>query len=167
MPSGQVHAACSIGLSAVCYGTILGFTGDNLLALSGATGCVLGILLTPDLDQKTLSSSENSLVRYTLGLGFLWVMLWYPYASLIPHRSPLSHAPLIGTFGRLLYLAMILAIPAYFLGWNFGQIPPEIWQIVFYGVAGLAVSDFGHFVFDVTWSRIRPKRRKPRAFRLF
>lgn len=167
MPSGQVHAACSIGLSAVCYGTALAFSGDSVLALSCATGCVLGILLTPDLDQKTLSSSENSLVRYTLGLGFLWVMLWYPYASLIPHRSPLSHAPILGTFGRLLYLALLLAIPAWIWRWDFSQISPQTWEIAVYTVIGLAVSDFGHFVFDVTWSRIRPKRRKPRAFRLF
>lgn len=164
MPSGQVHAAFSVGLSAVCYGMVQALTGDSMLSLACGTGCVLGVALTPDLDQQTLSSSETTIIRYTLGLGFLWVMFWYPYALLIPHRSPLSHAPVIGTFGRLLYLSLLISIPAYLLGYRWQTPSPEIIQLLTYAITGLAISDTAHFICDVVWSRIRPRRSRLRLF---
>ena len=36
-------------------------------------------------------------------------MLWWPYRRLLSHRSLLSHSPLLGTTGRLVYLAVLLA----------------------------------------------------------
>ena len=75
MPSGKVHAQCSLVLAVPAFGLVAGATGDNVAAGACALGCLLGIMLTPDLDQEGLSSSENALIKYTLGLGFLWAML--------------------------------------------------------------------------------------------
>ncbi len=148
MASGQIHAGCSIALAAVSFGAIMGTLGDTKIASACALGCLAGIFLTPDLDQETRSRSESMLIRGTFGLGYLWLLLWFPYAKLIKHRSPLSHFPLLGTALRLIYLALWLCIPAYF-GYRVSAPTPEIWMLLGWGVVGLALSDFGHYVFDL------------------
>ncbi|HEY0075506.1 MAG TPA: DUF2227 family putative metal-binding protein [Abditibacteriaceae bacterium] len=158
MPSGKVHAQCSLVLAVPAFGFVAGATGDNIAAGTCALGCLLGIMLTPDLDQEGLSSSENALVKYTLGLGFLWAMLWYPYARLIKHRSPLSHFPLIGTAGRLLYLGLLLLIPSYW-GWHLIQPPPETLRLLLFALGGLILSDTGHWILDTKFGD-KPKRRR-------
>jgi uncharacterized metal-binding protein len=158
MASGRIHAACSVALAAVSYGVIASTSNDFRAATACGAGCLLGILMTPDLDQEGLSSSENAVIKWTMGLGFLWLMLWYPYARLIKHRSPISHFPILGTFGRLLYLFVAAAIPAYF-GYRLKAPPDAFWPLFWWGVAGLALSDTGHYVFDLKW-RDSPRRRR-------
>ena len=150
MASGKVHAACSVALAAISFGAILGGIGDVRLGAACAAGCLAGIFLTPDLDQQGWSHSENILVKATFGIGYLWLLLWYPYAKLIPHRSPLSHFPVLGTAIRLLYLGIFAAIPLSF-GFQFSAPSPEVWPLLQWGIFGLALSDLGHFVFDLRW----------------
>ncbi|PQV64540.1 putative metal-binding protein [Abditibacterium utsteinense] len=150
MASGKVHTACSMALAAISFGAIAGGLGDTHLGAACAAGCIAGIFLTPDLDQEGLSHSENILIKATLGIGYLWLLLWYPYAKLIPHRSPLSHFPVLGTAIRLLYLGIWAAIPAYF-GFRMSAPSPEMWPLLQWGIFGLALSDLGHFVFDLKW----------------
>jgi uncharacterized metal-binding protein len=150
MASGRVHAACSLALAALSFGVVASVSDDFGAATACASGCLLGILLTPDLDQEGLSFSEQTLIKATLGLGYLWLMLWYPYAKLIKHRSPLSHFPILGTAGRLLYLFIVAAIPAYF-GYRLQAPPDHWWPILGWIVAGIALSDAGHWIFDLKW----------------
>jgi len=150
MASGIVHSACSVALAAVSFGAVAGALGQWDAGLACGAGCLAGIFLTPDLDQEGLSRSENTLIKWSLGLGFLWLMLWYPYAKLIKHRSPLSHFPFLGTAGRLLYLFVLAAIPAYF-GFRLQAPPDSWWPLLGWGVAGLALSDIGHYFFDLKW----------------
>ncbi len=89
MPSGLVHAQCTLILTPSAYALAYGATSDHVIGVACALGCLLGIPLTPDLDQESISSSEYWLIKWTLGLGFLWAMLWYPYARLCKHRSAL------------------------------------------------------------------------------
>ncbi|WP_370455492.1 DUF2227 family putative metal-binding protein [Synechococcus sp. RSCCF101] len=53
-----------------------------------------GLWLSPDLDTRSRA------LRRWGPLGWIW----WPYRRLLPHRSPISHAPLLGTAGRLLLL---------------------------------------------------------------
>jgi uncharacterized metal-binding protein len=162
MPSGKVHATCSLVLAAPAFGLVAGTTGDFVAGGACALGCLLGIMLTPDLDQETLSSSEHAFIKYTLGLGFLWAMLWYPYARLIKHRSPLSHFPILGTAGRLAYLSLWLLIPSYW-GWHLIKLPPETLRLCYFALGGLVVSDTAHWLLD---TKLGDKpRRKSRAAR--
>jgi uncharacterized metal-binding protein len=158
VPSGIVHAKSSLILSvpafALAYGASHGQPGQVASGAACALGCLLGIVLTPDLDQEGLSSSEYALVKWTMGLGFVWVMLWYPYARLCKHRSPLSHWPLLGTLGRLLYLGLWGGIALYF-GWKPPLLPPMIFS---WSVVGLLISDTAHWIMDMKFGDRSSKR---------
>ena len=155
MPSGLVHARTSAILSVPACALALGATNNSLAAgLACAAGCLSGILLTPDLDQESISSSEYWLIKWTLGIGFLWTMLWYPYARLCKHRSAISHFPFLGTAGRLLYLGLFVAL-ALQLGWQPPSFPLDL---ALWALAGLVLSDSAHWAMDMR-SGDHPRRR--------
>jgi uncharacterized metal-binding protein len=81
-----------------------------------------------------------------------------PYARLIKHRSPISHFPILGTLGRLFYLFVAAAIPAYF-GYRLRAPSDAFWPLFGWGIVGLALSDTGHYIFDLKW-RDSPRRRR-------
>jgi uncharacterized metal-binding protein len=158
MPSGRIHASSSAVLAVPACFLTLGYSGNWTNALACGAGCLAGIALTPDLDQEGLSSSEYWIIKWTLGLGFLWMMLWYPYARLCKHRSIISHFPLIGTAGRVAYLLILPLLAVYFLGWQ----PPRIPQApLMLALGGLAASDILHWAMD-TRSGDRSSRRRSR-----
>lgn len=108
MSSGKQHDKATRKLSLLLL-TMAGLSypvaGSIALAMLfgwGAAGAYAGLWVNPDLDLK-----GNARARWRkLGLGWLWI----PYDRLIRHRSPLSHGPIIGTAGRLAYLALAGAI---------------------------------------------------------
>lgn len=161
MPSGIVHAKTTLFLTLPCaalaYGASAALSPREAMLNAGAAalGCLAGIPLTPDLDQETLSTSEYWLIKATLGLGFLWTMLWYPYARLCKHRSPLSHWPILGTVGRLAYVAIFVAI-AMILGWQ-PPSPPQIPMLC--GLVGLLISDSAHWALDTKFGD-KPRRKR-------
>lgn len=145
MPCGKVHSTTSAIIAAPAFlaGTAIGGVSAGCAA---AIGCLCGIMLTPDLDQESISSSEYWLIKWTMGLGFFWTMIWYPYARCCKHRSNISHFPLLGTAGRLAYLTVILAVILYFF---VGRVPQVNWIFILWGIAGLAVADIAHYIMDV------------------
>lgn len=151
MSNGSEHAKASVGC-AIALVPLVGLTAGPVAAFAAAAGSLLGIALSPDLDQEGLNKFENKLVRYTLGLGYLWVMVWYPYARFIPHRGWLSHAPIIGTAVRLLYLGTVLGVVLFLSGMHSSvlvSVPDEVVsQALAWSVAGLVVSDIAHWVMD-------------------
>ena len=144
MPSGIIHSTTSVILAVPCFALALGTTGDASIGLWCAGGCLAGIPLSPDLDQETLSKTEYALIKYTLGLGFIWTMIWFPYALAIKHRSPLSHWPLLGTVIRLAYIGIFVGI-ALALGYKLPLIPLEPFA---WALGGLVVSDAAHWLMD-------------------
>ncbi len=155
MPSGIVHARASLALAASAFGLGWGATGDYRNGLAGAFGCCLGILLTPDLDQESISTSEYALIKWTMGLGFLWTLLWYPYARACKHRSFLSHFPVVSTLGRLAYLGLFVALGLY-CGLTIPMPPANYaaWSLV-----GLLMSDCAHWFMDVKWGDHKARHR--------
>ena len=153
MPSGIVHNWTSI-VAAVVGGGGLWATGlvavPNAAAFTG--GCLAGVLLSPDLDLLEGSRSDR-VARHLFGFaGRVWRLLWLPYALIIGrHRSSLSHAPLIGTAGRLLYLA-VFVVPIYLLLRPYVHIP-HILPAAFwlFALAGLATSDALHGIMDAVF----------------
>ena len=100
MASGRAHDHAA-WLLCLPFGALwwpwLGIAG---LAVASVSFLLGGLLLSPDLDTRS-----NPTRRW----GPLQV-LWWPYRSLLSHRSLVSHTPLIGTAGRLLYLALVLLL---------------------------------------------------------
>lgn len=151
MSSGAEHAKASVAC-AIALVPLVGPIAGPVAALAAAAGSLLGIALSPDLDQEGLNRFEHKLVRATLGLGYLWVMVWYPYARYIPHRGWLSHAPVVGTAIRVVYLGTVLGVGMVLAGlWPYylGLLQTELAsQTLGWIIAGLVVSDIAHWVMD-------------------
>jgi len=141
MSTGKAHATASV-LAAPAMGLTLIFLVTPEIGVGAFLGCLLGVVLTPDLDQITISKSEWWIVRYVPVVGWLWMALWDLYARLIPHRSFWSHAPIVGTAGRLLYLGTIAS-----LRWSVLPMLSIVW--VQGAILGLAASDTIHCLMDL------------------
>ena len=152
MPSGKFHAQDSLLVAGLVVANTFVSKGDMGIALALAGGSVTGLFLSPDLDQDGRTNSEWLLIKHLPFIGHIFFMYWYPYAVAIKHRSPLSHAPLLGTLGRLLYcLPVWLAV-----WWVFAQVGdgiqtdvliPRLWWVK-WAVIGLALSDTFHWARD-------------------
>lgn len=141
MPPGKFHAQDSVLIAAGSV-AFTAYQGGNLAhAVSFALGSLSGVILSPDLDQDGLTISEMSIIRRIPVLGWAFYLYWFPYAKLIKHRHWTSHAPVIGTIGRLLYLA-----PLFFLLAHFGI---DLWnEFSRDWIVGLAASDAMHWFRD-------------------
>lgn len=153
MPNGRCHSAATIATTAVLLQhfvagvvvTASTISEYNEWAGWAAFGAFCGLVVEPDLDQDYQAAPLGTM-RETGGdvLARLWQLYWTPYARLIPHRSLLSHGPIIGTLGRMLYLAPLYALPlvgySHFFG--FPAAP------MFATFVGLAWVDLMHFVMD-------------------
>lgn len=161
MPSGRAHAVMSIATAGLTYlySTNSGVESPRL-AVATASGCLLGILLTPDLDVKGIRA--DSIVR-DMGLipALIWGIVWNPYSALFPHRSFWTHSPLLGTLIRFIYIGIWLGV--------FGLLPrpgPFVCRIIL----GVTMSDNIHIGADFFVTGIKEiisnekkKRRKKRA----
>lgn len=133
-------------------------SGSIPLSLSAAAGCLAGIAIHNDYD--LIDNQIGYRVRYGSVLGAVWWLLWWPYAAAIPHRSILSHGPIIGTAVRAIYLAILIAIGLLLgraAGWGlqleYSQIvTPIFWRHLGVFAAGLVVSDTAHTILDISVS---------------
>ena len=155
MASGREHNLAStvvsvplgLGIGMILYGQGTPLGVATRAGMSASAGCLAGILLTPDLDFLTMTKSEWLVVRWLPVIGWLWLAIWDLYARLLPHRNALSHLPILGTAGRLLYLGSF----AYGL-WLLMHppvlptLPPA--EVLIYGLIGLLVSDTFHWLMD-------------------
>lgn len=140
MSSGKRHAQASLVLSVPLAVLVYAKTHNVELAVSAGVGCgFVGQLSSPDLDDFGITRSEWSAVRWFKIVGVAWVALWLPYGYIFKHRRAWSHAPVIGTAGRVAYMM----IPLLILGVS---VPVNVWTVG--GVIGLGVSDLAHWVMD-------------------
>ncbi|MBD1804067.1 metal-binding protein [Microcoleus sp. FACHB-SPT15] len=86
-----------IGIIGVSHSLELGI-------ISMSAHCLGGLYLSPDLDLVSKPYKRWGWLRW----------IWIPYQKYIPHRSPLSHAPLLGSTIRLLYFSALL-LPFWFI----------------------------------------------------
>ena len=97
MASGSAHDRAT-WLLALPFGLLwwpwLGPTGSSWAGLAFLLG---GLWLSPDLDTRSNPTRRWGPLR----------LLWWPYRRLLSHRSLVSHSPLLGTAGRLIYLAAL------------------------------------------------------------
>lgn len=144
---------CGIGCDLVALYFGWGTWPVIISGLVGIVGCLFGLICNPDLDQPGLTSAETKWIKAgVFGTTFMgaWIMIWGLYTKLIPHhRHWSSHAPIIGTLGRVVYLA---ALPALIIVMS-GNGPAAwslfwAWPYAVMFVAALAVADIGHWARD-------------------
>ena len=146
MASGKTHKLVTEIATIPVIVLGLMYTDIETAFLAGL-GCMVGVIITPDLDQEGINMVEWQIVKKTKGLGFLWLMFWYPYAIAVPHRAFISHFPLVGTFVRLLYIAIIPVGALVF--YDKAALILDALPYIFKFAVGLAISDFLHWIFDI------------------
>jgi len=147
--NGKAHATASLVLALPCGVAAYAVTENVAVSVGATVGCLAGTLLTPDLDVDGITSSEWWLVKKLGPLGFLWMAAWWPYAKIIPHRHWLSHAPIVGTIGRLAYVLLPVVLLCVALGVELPEIPLVAWHAIAGAVRGLMVSDTAHWLMDL------------------
>lgn len=144
MPNGKTHTRATVRLSILLtVSSILYVPQLSVASLFLIPGCLLGILVTPDLDVDDGSYSYY-LIRKHLGRFpcWLWKMFWLIYARSIPHRSILSHGPIIGTMIRVIYIIILTGGCCLLAPTLFNTTP------VWFFIGGLALADLLHELMD-------------------
>ena len=149
MASGRSHDRTTWAL-ALPFGLLwwpwLGLGGLTAVAAAFLAG---GLLLSPDLDTRSNATRRWGPLR----------LLWWPYRRLLRHRSLLSHSPLLGSAGRLAYLAAAALVLCLLLQ-PLGGPPPQrlaaaaqgLWRqqqpLVIAALVGLEASSWLHLIQD-------------------
>jgi len=141
MPDGKTHA---IGTGMIASGTVA--AGLYFMLPADVVGMIVigelaTLIINPDLDQAEARK------------GCLAALFW-PYGKLIPHRSWLSHFPVVGTFIRVGYIYGLWFLAAYLAKVHFGVLV-NVQMLSFWLFAGMALSDTFHAVLDVADSRLK------------
>ncbi len=155
MSSGLWHNRATVASTTLC--TLLAIPYEPKVALCIAIGGLSAIFLTPDLDQPTLNRTENQLIKNSSLImrivGYIYVGFFSPYAYMFKHRSFWTHQPIIGTLGRLLYIALVLCIirlaalpiDGLIYMWQNDLIN---WRYVIVGLIMLSINDTIHWIMD-------------------
>lgn len=136
------------------------------LLIGAILGCLTGIILSPDLDQTSITVSEWYVLKIPIVgiiIGPIFIAFWLPYSRIFKHRSFWTHTPFVGTMIRLVYLMVLISIYSYvvpfirvgsiYISTNIIQYIVDIyhplllpsWISWFYG---LCISDTGHWLRD-------------------
>jgi uncharacterized metal-binding protein len=98
MASGRDHDRATTIASLPLALLLMPIFGGGAAALGGLTFLIGGLWLSPDLDTHSRAFQRWGPLR----------PLWWPYQRLLRHRSLISHSPVLGSAGRLLYLAGLI-----------------------------------------------------------
>ncbi len=151
MPNGRAHSVATVVTTITAGVMAYALAGHAEFAGWVAAGSALTLLVNPDTDQEGMDRNEHRLVRNTLGCGFVWLALWYPYAVMFRHRG-LSHVPIIGTLTRLGYMAAIVTAlaSAWYVVYPFSVAVDREWAIMAAcgTIAGMMASDVVHWLMD-------------------
>ncbi len=138
MASGKNHDRSILFASPIVLSVGGYYWGLEIGIIVGASHFIGGWYLSPDLDLKSLPWKRWGLLKF----------IWLPYQKFIPHRSPLSHAPLLGSVIRLVYLAAWL-IPFWAIFPGLREIQWAIgWGEVIAFLVGIELSALNHLLLD-------------------
>ena len=139
MASGKNHDR-AIYFATPVVGILSGYYLSPMLGLIADSSHLLGgLYLSPDLDLKSLPWKRWGILR----------IIWLPYQR-IPHRHWLSHAPIVGSIGRLLYLGLWLSplLIALYRYLNAHYLGNEFWYSVAAVLVGVELSALNHLLLD-------------------
>ena len=138
MASGKNHDR-AIYFATPVVGIIGGSYSLELGLIAASSHLLGGLYLSPDLDLKSIPWKRWGVLR----------IIWLPYQR-IPHRHWLSHAPVVGSIGRLLYLGVLLSPVAIAFYWEVQplQLGKEFWHSVAAALGGIELSALNHLLLD-------------------
>jgi uncharacterized metal-binding protein len=170
MPNGNTHDTITFVLVPLTYLAAEMYWGGNHTLSIIATVAMLfaGLMFGPDLDLQSRPYNRWGPLR----------IIWKPYQVALPHRSLLSHGPVLGTVIRIVYFLVMFSLlaatllyirHAYLRGqqttWTaeFNMVKGDllsIWnqtekQYFEAGFAGLWLGALSHTAADVIWSAVK------------
>lgn len=173
MPSGRTHDRITFWTLPIATGLTLILTGSAVQMVVVGIGFLFGgLMLGPDLDTHS--------IHYKRWGYFRWI--WLPYRGSLRHRSPLSHAPIVGTLLRVIYLMIWVGLFGFLcligvnelgqLGWTWSQVG-DFWQQTLQQnsvqwlalLIGLELGALSHYTAD--WGVSAYKRSKKQGWRAF
>lgn len=107
MPDGLTHFRIGVGGGALAVALAAAYA-DPGTTRAVLVGSAIGLLVTPDLDQASVTFTERLIGRVPV-VGRLFRLGWQGYAQLFRHRG-LSHHLLIGTGTRIVWSALIFSV---------------------------------------------------------
>jgi uncharacterized metal-binding protein len=168
MPSGRTHDRITLWSLPLVVGLAVAIARNSTFVLLICGGFLFGgLMLGPDLDIHS--------IHFKRWGWFRWI--WIPYRGSMRHRSPLSHAPIVGTVLRVIYLGVWVGLASLValamlnqigqLGWTWEQIAQLVgrslqqhrveWLIL---ALGLELGALSHYIADwgvSTYKRCRTK----------
>lgn len=170
MPNGNTHDTITFVLVPLTYlAAEMYWGGDHTLSII-ATAAMLfaGLMFGPDLDLQSRPYNRWGPLR----------IIWKPYQVALPHRSVLSHGPMLGTVIRIVYFLVMFSLLAatllyirhtYLRGqqttWTaeFKMVKGDLFSIwdqtdkkhLTAGFAGLWLGALSHTTADVIWSAVK------------
>lgn len=155
MSAGKVHHkqtkfGFTMSILFVLYCTFLYWNIFSFSMFGIPVGFLIGLFVEPDLDCVGSTYSEWYFERTFGGIpSFFWFAYWKPYAKIIPHRSILSHLPVLSTFIRLVYLLWIPVGLLQFVHPNWIFVAQRNWMFLVFVFIGLCLNDTAHYMTDV------------------
>lgn len=183
MPSGQVHNAVTFTLAGLTLAG--GILLQNADVLTVSAGMAAGLFLSPDLDLAAgsialsnvrkapqmaarilLLDGAPTVRKISVAVGWLastaWRVIWWPYGVAIKHRSWISHAPVVSTALRVLYL-ILLTVPFWGCSLSY-QLTAQGWRYAALAFGGLCIADGAHIAMDAAETRAKRLQRKYNKF---
>jgi uncharacterized metal-binding protein len=177
MPNGNTHDAITFALVPLTYlGAEMYWDGNHAISII-ATGAMLfaGLMFGPDLDLQSRPYKRWGPLRF----------IWKPYQVAMPHRSSLSHGPILGTLVRIVYFLVMFSLLAATVlyvrhaymggqqttwGGEFNMVKGDLFSIweqtdkeyFKAGFAGLWLGALSHTGADIIWSTLKRSIRTKR-----
>ena len=149
MPSNRTHDRITRALVVLSMGLIVLWwqLGLDTAFITGMSVLFGGYYLSPDLDIYSVPYRRWGWIRW----------IWKPYQRFFGHRNFWTHAPVVGTVVRLLWLTPIWLPLFVFFQPN--------WVYAGYLALGLEIAAFAHWLTDLMESVINYPYRKLSGFK--
>ena len=170
MPNANTHDTITFALTPFTYlAAELYWGGDHVISIIATLAMLFaGLMFGPDLDLQSRPYNRWGPFRF----------IWKPYQVAMPHRSTLSHGPVLGTAIRVAYFALMLSLVAatllylrhtYLRGmqttWaaEFNLVKGDLFSLygeadknyLLAGFLGLCLGALSHTAADLIWSTIK------------
>lgn len=174
MPNARTHDTITYAAIPFTFLAAEFYWGDHTTSVIATVAMLFsGLMFGPDLDLDSKPYRRWGPLK----------ILWWPYKAALPHRSVLSHGPILGTVIRIVYFMIVFSLFAatvLYIRHRYIDVAETTWQGEFNviksdlftlfnktdekylwgGFAGLWLGALAHTTADIVWSTLKRKRRR-------